>query len=77
VTMQELLDRAAEEWKFKRRDEAFMLVLNAIAMISRGVGQALQKTEGTLELMKEMNEQLAKLNPPASDEHKNNDNPIQ
>lgn len=77
ITMQELLDRAAQEWKFKHRDEAFVLVLNAIAMISHGTGQALQKTEAVLELVKDMNEQMEKLKSPESDEHQNKDNPVQ
>lgn len=43
-TMQELLDSAHNDWKFKRRDEAFMKVLNAMAMMSQGVAQCMSIT---------------------------------
>jgi hypothetical protein len=45
TTMKQLLDRADHEWKFKRKDEAFVLVLNALAMMSEGVAQSLNEIE--------------------------------
>ncbi len=44
-SMEDLLGQAHNDWKFKRRDEAFMKVLNALAMMSTGVAQAMKKTE--------------------------------
>lgn len=47
-TMEELLGQAHNDWKFKRRDEAFMKVLNALAMMSAGVAKAMKDSEEAL-----------------------------
>ncbi len=44
-SMEDLLGQAHNDWKFKRRDEAFMKVLNALAMMSTGVAQAMKTVE--------------------------------
>lgn len=45
MTMQELLNSAHNDWKFKRKDEAFMKVLSAMALMSAGVAQAMKMAD--------------------------------
>lgn len=47
-TMEELLDSAQTEWKCKRKDEAFVKVLGAMAMMSAGVAQAMKTAEAAV-----------------------------
>lgn len=47
-TMEELLNSAETDWKFKRKDEAFVKVLGALAMISQGVATAMKTSEAAL-----------------------------
>lgn len=51
-TMQELLDKAHNDWKFQRKDQAFMRVLSALAMMSQGVAQAMTTSEQALKVAK-------------------------
>jgi hypothetical protein len=57
-SMADLLNSAHNDWKFKRKDEAFMKVLNALAMISTGTAQAMRAIE----------DMKAKSEPPKEDE---------
>jgi len=52
ATMQDLLDSAHEDWKFKRKDEAFAKVLNAISMVSIGTAQCMKAVEAATEANK-------------------------
>lgn len=60
TTMQELLDSAQEDWKFKRKDEAFVKVLGALAMISQGVGTAMKTSEAAHKEVVELKARLPK-----------------
>lgn len=45
ITMQDLLDRAHNDWKLHRKDACIMKLLSAMAMMSAGVAEAM-KTSG-------------------------------
>lgn len=53
-TMEELLDSAERDWKFKRKDEAFAKVLGALAMMSQGTAQAMKTAEMALKEVEEL-----------------------
>lgn len=59
-TMEDLLDSAQTDWKFKRKDEAFIKVLGALAMISQGVAQAMKVAELAHKEVAELKAKLAK-----------------
>lgn len=48
-TMQELLDKAHNDIKFKRRDEAMLKIIDAISMISVGTAQCMKSVNGLVE----------------------------
>jgi hypothetical protein len=48
-TMQELLDQAHNDIKFKRRDEAMFKILNAVSMVSVGTAQCMKSVNGLVE----------------------------
>ena len=52
LTMQELLDQAHNDIKFKRRDEAMFKILNAISMVSVGTAQCMKSVNGLVEYVK-------------------------
>lgn len=54
LTMEELLDSAERDWKFKRKDEAFAKVLGAMALISQGVAQSMKTAEMALKEVEEL-----------------------
>lgn len=47
--MQELLDKAHNDIKFKRRDEAMLKIIDAISMISVGTAQCMKSVNGLVE----------------------------
>lgn len=48
-TMQELLGKAHNDIKFKRRDEAMLKIIDAISMISVGTAQCMKSVNGLVE----------------------------
>lgn len=58
-TMEDLLNSAQTDWKFKRKDEAFIKVLGALAMISQGVAQAMKVAELAHKEVAELKAKLA------------------
>ena len=55
--MEELLNAAQTDWKFKRKDEAFAKVLGALALISAGTGKAIKTAEDALAAVEELKKQ--------------------
>lgn len=45
LTLQQRLDICNKDWKFKRKDEAFVGLLNAVAFMSHGIAVMNQLTE--------------------------------
>lgn len=58
--MEELLTSAQTDWKFKRKDEAFIKVLGALAMISQGTGSAMATAEAAMAEVEALKAKLAK-----------------
>lgn len=54
LTMEELINSAQTDWKFKRKDEAFAKVLGALALISQGTAQAMKTAEMALKEVEEL-----------------------
>lgn len=59
--MEDLLNSAEKDWKFKRKDEAFVKVLGAMAMMSQGVAQAMKVAELAMKEVEELEARLANL----------------
>lgn len=47
-TMEELLGRAHNHWKFSEKDKAFMELIAAMQMMSTGVAQAMKDSQDAL-----------------------------
>lgn len=49
-TMEDLLGRAHNDWKFKRKDACIMKLLAAMAMMSAGVAEAMKTANQAIQI---------------------------
>lgn len=61
--MTDLLNSAEQDWKFKRKDEAFIKVLGALAMISQGTGTAMKMSELAMQEVEALKAKLPGIDP--------------
>lgn len=50
LTMQELLDRASNDWNLARKDACIMKLLSAMAMMSQGVAEAMKTSNQAIQI---------------------------